>query len=75
MKMLGVEWIISLSAVGSLKQEHKPLEFVIPDQFFDRTNGRVSTAIQNVSWRGHTAMAVQGDGRIIMAGTAEDGGR
>lgn len=43
MKMLGVEWIISLSAVGSLKQEHKPLEFVIPDQFFDRTRGRAST--------------------------------
>ena len=43
MKMLGVEWIISLSAVGSLKQEHKPLEFVIPDQFFDRTRGRHST--------------------------------
>ena len=43
MKMLGVEWIVSLSAVGSLKQEHKPLEFVIPDQFFDRTRGRIST--------------------------------
>ena len=43
MKMLGVEWIVSLSAVGSLKEEHKPLDFVIPDQFFDRTRGRVST--------------------------------
>lgn len=43
MKMLGVEWIMSLSAVGSLKEEHKPLDFVIPDQFFDRTRGRVST--------------------------------
>ncbi len=43
MKMLGVEWIISLSAVGSLKEEHKPLDFVVPDQFFDRTRGRVST--------------------------------
>jgi 5'-methylthioadenosine phosphorylase len=43
MKMLGVERIISLSAVGSLKEEHKPTEFVIPDQFFDRTNGRIST--------------------------------
>jgi 5'-methylthioadenosine phosphorylase len=42
-KMLGVERIISLSAVGSLKEEHKPLEFVLPDQFFDRTRGRVST--------------------------------
>lgn len=43
MKMLGVERIFSVSAVGSLKEEHKPLEFVIPDQFFDRTRGRIST--------------------------------
>jgi 5'-methylthioadenosine phosphorylase len=42
-KTLGVERIISLSAVGSLKEEHRPLEFVIPDQFFDRTVARVST--------------------------------
>jgi 5'-methylthioadenosine phosphorylase len=43
MKKLGVERIISLSAVGSLKEEHRPQDFVIPDQFFDRTRGRVST--------------------------------
>ena len=43
MKSLGVERIISLSAVGSLKEEHRPQDFVIPDQFFDRTRGRVST--------------------------------
>jgi 5'-methylthioadenosine phosphorylase len=42
-KSLGVERIISLSAVGSLKEEHRPLDFVIPDQFFDRTRGRAST--------------------------------
>jgi 5'-methylthioadenosine phosphorylase len=42
-KQLGVERILSLSAVGSLKEEHKPLEFVIPDQFYDRTRRRVST--------------------------------
>ena len=42
-KSLGVERILSLSAVGSLKLEHKPLDFVIPDQFVDRTRGRVST--------------------------------
>ena len=40
MKMLGVERIISLSAVGSLKEEHKPTDFVVADQFFDRTAGR-----------------------------------
>ncbi len=43
MKSLGVSRIISLSAVGSLKEEHRPLEFVLPDQFFDRTRGRIST--------------------------------
>jgi 5'-methylthioadenosine phosphorylase len=43
MKMLGVERILSLSAVGSLKQEHAPLDFVLPDQFLDRTRGRIST--------------------------------
>lgn len=43
MKMLGVERIVSLSAVGSLKEEHRPLDFVIPQQFFDRTRGRIST--------------------------------
>jgi 5'-methylthioadenosine phosphorylase len=42
-KALGVERILSLSAVGSLKEEHKPMDFVIPDQFVDRTRGRVST--------------------------------
>jgi 5'-methylthioadenosine phosphorylase len=43
LKSLGVEYIISASAVGSLKQEAKPLDLVIPDQFIDRTRQRVST--------------------------------
>jgi 5'-methylthioadenosine phosphorylase len=43
MKQLGVERIISVSAVGSLQEEFKPLDFLIPDQFFDRTRHRVST--------------------------------
>jgi 5'-methylthioadenosine phosphorylase len=42
-KKLGVERIISLSAVGSLREDLKPMDMVIPDQFFDRTRGRVST--------------------------------
>jgi 5'-methylthioadenosine phosphorylase len=42
-KQLGVERIVSLSAVGSLKAEHRPLDFVIPDQFVDRTRHRVDT--------------------------------
>ncbi len=43
MKSLGVERIISLGAVGSLKEEHRPMDFVIPDQYFDRTHGRASS--------------------------------
>jgi 5'-methylthioadenosine phosphorylase len=43
MKALGVERILSVSAVGSLKEEHKPTDFVIPDQFIDRTFARVGT--------------------------------
>jgi len=43
MKKLGVERILSVSAVGSLKEEHKPTDFVVPDQFIDRTSRRVST--------------------------------
>jgi 5'-methylthioadenosine phosphorylase len=43
LKQLGVEYIISASAVGSLKEAAKPLDMVIPDQFIDRTKNRVST--------------------------------
>ncbi len=42
-KTLGVERILSASAVGSLKEEYKPLDILVPDQFFDRTRGRIST--------------------------------
>ena len=43
MKMMGVERIISVSAVGSLREDLPPLDFLIPDQFFDRTRLRIST--------------------------------
>ena len=43
LKSLGVEWIISVSAVGSLKEEVHPLDLVIPDQLIDRTKSRVNT--------------------------------
>jgi 5'-methylthioadenosine phosphorylase len=43
LKQLGVQWVLSFSAVGSLQEDLKPLDFCIPDQFFDRTRGRVST--------------------------------
>jgi 5'-methylthioadenosine phosphorylase len=43
MKSLGVKYLISASAVGSLKEEAKPLDMVVPDQFIDRTQNRIST--------------------------------
>ncbi|MGH2412784.1 MAG: S-methyl-5'-thioadenosine phosphorylase, partial [Microcystaceae cyanobacterium] len=43
MKQLGVEYLISASAVGSLKEEVKPLDMVVPEQFIDRTRNRIST--------------------------------
>jgi 5'-methylthioadenosine phosphorylase len=43
MKLLGVQRVISVSAVGSLREDLRPLEFLIPDQFYDRTKGRIST--------------------------------
>jgi 5'-methylthioadenosine phosphorylase len=42
-KVLGVQRILSASAVGSLREDYRPLDIVVPDQFFDRTAGRVST--------------------------------
>ena len=47
MKVLGVEFILSASAVGSLQERYVPQHLVIPDQFFDRTKGRVSTFFGN----------------------------
>ncbi len=46
-KMLGVDCIISISAVGSMKEEIKPGDFVIVDQYFDRTKNRPSTFFGN----------------------------
>jgi 5'-methylthioadenosine phosphorylase len=46
-KVLGAEWILSASAVGSMREEIKPLDILIPDQFFDRTTQRVSSFFGN----------------------------
>ncbi|HXA56746.1 MAG TPA: S-methyl-5'-thioadenosine phosphorylase [Candidatus Acidoferrum sp.] len=43
LKILGAEQVISVSAVGSLREEYPPLDFLIPNQFFDRTRGRMAT--------------------------------
>ncbi|MEZ5429354.1 MAG: S-methyl-5'-thioadenosine phosphorylase [Pyrinomonadaceae bacterium] len=42
MKLLGIDYILSVSAVGSLQEQYAPMDFVIPDQFFDRTRARAS---------------------------------
>ena len=55
-KTLGVEYILSASAVGSLKQEYKPMDLVIPDQFLDRTRGRISTFF-GAGWSAHVGFA------------------
>ena len=47
MKVLGVEWILSASAVGSLQEQYRPMDLVFPDQFIDRTRGRISTFFGN----------------------------
>ena len=46
-KLLGAEWILSASAVGSLQEQYRPLDIVFPDQFIDRTRGRISTFFGN----------------------------
>src|SRR6476659_1481024 len=71
-KVLGVERIISASAVGSLKHEYKPLDIVVPDQFFDRTKGRISTFFGR-GLVAHVGFAhpVCGDLSAIAAGAAE----
>ena len=42
-KQLGARWVISISAVGSMREEIRPLDLVLPDQFYDHTKRRVST--------------------------------
>ncbi len=72
LKTLGVEYILSASAVGSLKEEYKPADILIPDQFFDRTKGRPSTFFGR-GLVGHVAFA-QPFCRIL-SGIAYDSGK
>jgi len=57
MKLLGVKAIISVSAVGSLREEIKPLDFVVPDQFVDRTNRSREASFFTGGIVAHVAMA------------------
>ena len=82
MKALGVQSILSASAVGSLRDEYKPLDIVIPDQFYDRTKGRVSTFFGR-GLVAHVAFAhpicgtlakVAGDAGVTVGATLHRGG-
>src|SRR6516162_3707140 len=75
MKLLGVERIISASAVGSLQERYAPMDIVIPDQFFDRTRGRVSTffgegVVAHIAFA-HPVCQLLGD---VVAGAGESAG-
>ncbi|MGH9755185.1 MAG: S-methyl-5'-thioadenosine phosphorylase [Blastocatellia bacterium] len=75
MKLLGVERIISASAVGSLQERYAPMDIVIPDQFLDRTRGRVSTffgegVVAHIAFA-HPVCQLLGD---ALAGAGESGG-
>jgi 5'-methylthioadenosine phosphorylase len=72
MKTLGVEYILSASAVGSLKEEYRPADIVIPDQFFDRTKGRPSSFFGR-GLVGHVGFAHPFC--TILSGIAYDSGR
>src|SRR6266568_2421195 len=49
LKSLGVEWVIAVSAVGSMREAIHPGHLVIPDQFIDRTHQRVSTFFEDIT--------------------------
>jgi 5'-methylthioadenosine phosphorylase len=81
-KALGVERILSASAVGSLKEQYRPLDILIPDQFFDRTKGRISTffgggLVAHIAFAhpvcGHLS-AVAADAAQAVGATAHRGG-
>jgi 5'-methylthioadenosine phosphorylase len=75
MKLLGVERIISASAVGSLQERYAPMDIVIPDQFLDRTRGRVSTffdegAVAHITFAHPVCRSLGG----VLAGAGESAG-
>jgi 5'-methylthioadenosine phosphorylase len=55
-KVLGAEWLLSASAVGSLREDFRPMDLVVPSQFYDRTRGRISTFFGD-GLVGHVAFA------------------
>jgi 5'-methylthioadenosine phosphorylase len=57
LKSLGVEWIISVNAVGSLKEDVHPLDIVVPDQLIDRTKSRVNSFFDGMGLVAHLPFA------------------
>jgi 5'-methylthioadenosine phosphorylase len=77
LKALGARWIISVSAVGSMKEEIRPLDLVIPDQFYDHTRRRASTFFGD-GIVGHVGMAepvCPALGDLLETGSREAGAR
>jgi len=77
LKALGARWVISVSAVGSMKEEIHPLDLVIPDQFYDHTRRRVSTFFGD-GIVGHVGMAepvCSALGDLLETGSREAGAR
>jgi 5'-methylthioadenosine phosphorylase len=74
-KLLGAEWILSASAVGSLREDYRPLDIVVPSQFFDRTRGRISTFFGD-GLVAHVGFAHPVCGRLgdVVAGATERAG-
>jgi 5'-methylthioadenosine phosphorylase len=74
-KKLGVEWLISVSAVGSMKLDYHPTDIVVPDQFFDRTRHRIDTFFGN-GLVAHVSLAKPICPRLldVFAGAATDAG-
>ena len=75
LKMVGVERVIAVSAVGSLREELQPMDFLIPDQFYDRTRGRVSTffgdgVVAHIGFDRPTCVQLSG----VLADACEDAG-
>ena len=76
LRSLGVRWIVSVSAVGSLRQEYAPRDIVLPDQFFDRTSRRSEHTFFGGGIVAHVALAEPTSGALrtlIAQGADEEG--
>lgn len=73
-KKLGVFWLISISAVGSLKEEIPPRDFVVPDQVIDRTRSRVDTFFDEIAVHAGFSHPFHPDLATILVKSARDGG-